>query len=313
MSALTQNILVLTLAVALDRFLPEPPNRIHPVAWMGRAIDSLKRLAPTEPTPALLFGAGLALGVVGVSASAAHLVMEALRSLGGPAYVLGGALILRSTFTVRGLSRAGHDIRRSLERSRLDEARAGLRNLVSRDPSSLDPPLIAAAAIQSVAENTTDSFVGPWLAFSIFGVPGAVAYRAVNTLDSMLGYRGAYEYLGKASARLDDFVNLVPARLSALLLLLGGLLGRLPAGRGWRILRRDRRLTTSPNSGWTMSAMAGLLGIRLEKPSHYCLGGGLDMPAACHIDRAVRLAERTAALAFLSAMGVLVLRVAVAG
>ena len=313
MNALAQNILVLVLALALDVFLPDPPNRIHPVAWMGRAIDALRRLAPTKPAPALLFGAVLALGVVGASTVVAHLVVGALQSVGEPAFVLGGALMLRYTFTVRGLSRAAHHVRESLERGRLDKARAGLRNLVSRDPSSLDLSLIAAAAIGSVAENTTDSFVGPWLAFSIFGVPGAVAYRAVNTLDSMLGYRGAYEFLGKASARLDDLVNLVPARLSALLLLSSGFLGRLPTGRGWRTLGRDRRFTTSPNAGWTMSAMAGLLGVRLEKPGHYCLGGKLDVPAAPHIGQAVRLAERTAALAFFITLGLLVLRLAVGG
>ncbi|MDE0233734.1 MAG: adenosylcobinamide-phosphate synthase CbiB [bacterium] len=313
MNALTQNILVLTLAVALDAFLPDLPNRIHPVAWMGRAINSLQRLSPSKPTPAVLFGAVLALGVVGVSAVVSHLVVEGLLNMGEPAYVLGGALILRYTFTVRGLSRAARRVRNSLELGRLDEARAGLRSLVSRDPSSLDQPLIAAAAIQSVAENTTDSFVGPWLAFSIFGVPGAVAYRAVNTLDSMLGYRGAYEYLGKVSARLDDLVNLIPARVSALLLLLSGFWQRLPAARGWRTLRMDRRLTPSPNAGWTMGAMAGLLGVRLEKQGQYCLGGKLDPPAAHHIDQAVRLAERTAAIAFFGALGLLVLRLSLTG
>lgn len=313
MNALTQNILVLTLAVALDVFLPDLPNSIHPVAWMGRAVNSLKRLAPERPTPALLFGAMLALGVVGVSSVVAHLVVEALHNVGELSYVVGGALILRYTFTVRGLSRAARRVRKSLELARLDEARAALRHLVSRDPSSLDRPLIAAAAIQSVAENTTDSFVGPWLAFAVFGVPGSVAYRAVNTLDSMLGYRGAYEYLGKVSARLDDLVNLIPARLSALLLLLSGFLERLPAGCGWRVLREDHRTTPSPNAGWTMSAMAGLLGVRLEKPGHFCLGAKLDMPAAHHIDRAVRLADRTAALAFFSTLALLVLRLAVAG
>ena len=96
------------------------------------------------------------------------------------------------------------------------------------------------AAIESAAENTTDSYVGPWLAFALFGLPGAVAYRALNTLDSMIGYRGRYEHLGKASARLDDLANLAPARLSALLMLAAGALRRLPARRGWH--------TASPRS-----------------------------------------------------------------
>ena len=108
-----------------------------------------------------------------------------------------------------------------------------LRSLVSRDARALTGPQVAMAAIESAAENTTDSYVGPWLAFALFGLPGAVAYRALNTLDSMIGYRGRYEHLGKASARLDDLANLAPARLSALLMLAAGALRRLPARRGW--------------------------------------------------------------------------------
>jgi len=173
---------------------------------------------------------------------------------------------------------------------------------------SLDQPLIAAAAIQSVAENTTDSFVGPWLAFSIFGVPGAVAYRAVNTLDSMLGYRGAYEYLGKVSARLDDLVNLIPARVSALLLLLSGFWQRLPAARGWRTLRMDRRLTPSPNAGWTISAMSGLLGVALEKSGHYRIGDGLPDPDSTDIRASVRVLYASAGLALPVVTGLLALR-----
>jgi adenosylcobinamide-phosphate synthase len=114
----------------------------------------------------------------------------------------------------------------------------------------------------------TDSFVGPWLFFALFGLPGAVAYRAINTLDSMLGYHGYYEHLGKASARLDDLANLVPARLSALLLVVGSFF--LPgqnAPAALRIMWRDHRRTESPNAGWTMSGMAGALGVKLEKTS----------------------------------------------
>ena len=272
MTPLTQNALVLILAVGLDRFLPEPPNRIHPVAWMGRAAHLLARIAPTGPIPALVFGGLIVVVVVGGSATAAWLVMSTLATLGSFAYVVGGTLLLRTTFTVRGLSRAARQTQRTLEQGRVDEARASLRSLVSRDPASLGPSQAAAAAIESVAENTTDSYVGPWMAFAVLGIPAAVAYRAVNTLDSMLGYRGAYEYLGKTSARLDDLVNLIPARVSALLMLLGGAVARQPVRRGWRTLIGDRRLTASPNAGWTMSAMAGLLGARLEKAGSLLLG-----------------------------------------
>ena len=106
-------------------------------------------------------------------------------------------------------------------------------------------------------------------------------------MDSMVGYRGTTEYLGKAAARLDDAVNLIPARVSALLLLASGWLARLPAGRAWRTMRSDRGATASPNAGVTMSAMAGLLGVRLEKPGHYVLGQELREPEPADIDRAV--------------------------
>ena len=309
----TQHFLVFVLAVAMDCFLPEPPNRIHPVVWMGVIAHRLARIAPTRPAPALVFGGLITLLVVGGSTVAAWLAMSALESLGTVAYLVGGTVVLRTTFTVRGLSRAARQTERSLEQGRLDEARTGLKSLVSRDPASLDRSLMSAAAIESVAENTTDSYIGPWMAFAVFGIPGAVAYRAVNTLDSMLGYRGAYQYLGKTSARLDDLVNLVPARVSALLVLLGGASARWPAGRGWRIMIRDRGLTASPNAGWTMSAMAGLLGVRLDKPGHYCLGRGLPPPDTEDIGRAVVVILRTAAVAFLATLGLLALRVMVIG
>ena len=167
---------------------------------------------------------------------------------------------------------------------------------------------MAASAIESVAENTTDSFIAPWLAFAILGVPGAVAYRAVNTLDSMLGHRGRYEYLGKAAARLDDIVNLIPARLSALLLLASGATMRLPVARGWRGMLHDQRLTASPNAGWTMGAAAGLLGTELEKVGHYRLGAGSRDPEARDIGVTVRLAERTAVFAVVVTIGVLAAR-----
>ena len=304
---------VVALAVILDRFLPEPPAAIHPVVWIGRATGLLVRRRPTAPLPAFAWGSAVVLLVVGASGFLAWLVMQGLAALGPVAYVLGGAVLLRTTFTVRGLSTAAGETRRALNEDRLDDARQSLRALVSRDAAGLTPPLVAAAAVESVAENTTDSYIGPWLAFATLGVPGAVAYRAVNTLDSVLGFRGANEYLGKAAARLDDLVNLIPARLSALLLLAGGAMMRLPVARAWRGMLRDQRLTESPNAGWTMGAAAWLLGIELEKPGHYRLGEGLRPPEANDIRLVVRLAGYTAVFGVVLALGVLAARHAITG
>jgi adenosylcobinamide-phosphate synthase len=148
--------------------------------------------------------------------------------------------------------------------------------LCSRDPTELDEPLIVAATLESLAENASDSGIAPLLYFCIGGVPGAVFYRAVNTLDAMIGYHGRYEYFGKASARLDDLLNWVPARLTALLLLLAGLVLGRDTRQGWRILRRDARKTESPNAGRPMATVAGLLRVELEKRGHYRLGDGFE-------------------------------------
>ena len=219
---LVLNAIVLALAVLLDRLLPEPPSRIHPVVWIGRTVEFLKRPAPRRPAFAFLYGCVIVVAVVGFWSILALIAVTVLKSLGPIAYVAGGAVILRTTFTVKGLSAAAEKTRQTLLEGRLNDARMSLRNLVSRDVTSLPESLVTAATIESVAENTTDSYIAPWLAFAILGVPGAMAYRAINTLDSMLGHRGPLEYLGKASARLDDVVNLVPTRLSALLLLIAG-------------------------------------------------------------------------------------------
>lgn len=311
--AFTLNVLVLLLAVALDLLLPEPPAIVHPVVWMGKAISAFERVAPAGPVAGLFFGCVVVIVIVGISCGVAWLAMIALSAVGPAAYVIGGAVMLRISFTARGLVLAAEETRTALERGHLDKARESLKSLVSRDAEDLSASLVAAAAIESVAENTTDSFIAPWLAFAVLGVPGAVALRAINTLDSMLGIRGRYEYFGKAAARLDDVANMIPARLSALLLLVSGGLGRHSLARGWRTMLRDRYLTASPNAGWTMGAMAGLLGVRLEKPGHYCLGEGLRESETEDIGKSIALARQTAAIGVVATLIVLAVRHAIFG
>ena len=303
------NVAVLLIALALDVLLPEPPNAVHPVVWMGRLISILERpLKRLGNTAAFSLGVLIAILVPALFAAAAWLAAIALFALGDIPFLVGAAVLLKTTFTVRGLASAARETQRSIEDADIHLARHSLRGLVSRDATELSKPLVAAAAIESVAENTTDSFIAPWLAFALLGLPGAFAYRAVNTLDSMIGYRGKYEYLGKASARLDDLLNLIPARLSALLLLLAGALSGCPVGQGWRTALREHRVTASPNAGWTIAAMAGLLGVSLEKPGHYRLGGEYGEPVAPDIGRSVRLAYIVAALGMIVAMGILALK-----
>ena len=304
------NVGVLLIALALDIALPEPPNAIHPVVWMGKAISALERLAAgLGNTMSFLVGVFMAVSVPVLFGGVAWLAAIGLREIGDIPFLIGCAVLLKTTFAVRGLGRATRDTQRSIETADISDARQSLRSLVSRDATALSEPLVAAAAIESVAENTTDSFIAPWLAFALLGLPGAFAYRAVNTLDSMIGYRGKYEYLGKASARLDDVLNLIPARIATGLLLVAGIVtAGCNAEQGWRTALREHRITASPNAGWTIAAAAGLLGVALEKPGHYRIGGEYGEPAASDIGRAARLMYVVAALGVLLCVGLIVSR-----
>ena len=304
------DIILLVLAVLLDLAVGELPNRFHPTAWMGKTVSLAERLAPKNARAQLVFGVLMVLLIPGLWAAAAYLAVQGLQNLHEVAYVLIGAGLLKTTFSVRMLQQVAARIRRLLVQGDLDEARSGLRAVVSRDVSNLTSEQTTAATVESVSENTTDSFVGPWLAFALFGLPGAFAYRAINTLDSMIGYHGRYEYLGKASAKLDDFINLIPARLTALLLVLSSAL--LPGQRvrgAWRIMWRDHGRTESPNAGWTMSGMAGALGVELEKVGHYRLGDQTRTLELQDINRAVQTMGLVAGLGLLLALGIIFVKV----
>ena len=266
---------VILTALALDLAAGDPPDAWHPVAWLGRLIGWMTGRAPKDgPNEQLAYGAAI-VGVASQAAAGAFWLAEQRMPGMGPAGFLGFALevaLLKFTFSLRGLLDAGDRVRRDLERQDIDAARIDVRALVSRDTADLSPELLASAAVESLAENFTDSVIAPLLAYRLFGLPGAAVYRAVNTCDAMIGYHGRYEYLGKAAARLDDVLNFAPARLSALLLAAAAPLAGGSATGALRVLRRDRGLTESPNAGWTMSAAAGALGVQLEKPGHYRLG-----------------------------------------
>jgi len=293
--------LVLLLALVLDLALGEPPNRLHPTVWIGKTVALAERIAPGPDSGRavqLISGGVMALAIPAAWGVAAWAAAYGLMQLHPVAYLVVVAVLLKTTFSIRMLHRVAADIGRILSSGDIAEARRQMSALVSRDTSQLTVGQMAAGAIESVAENITDSVVGPLLAFALFGLPGAVAYRAINTLDSMVGYHGRYEYLGKASARLDDLVNLIPARLAAGMLWLGtAILPGMAGGRAWSVMLSHRGRTESPNAGWTMAAMAGGLHVTLEKLGHYRLGDPAPEPLPAHIGTATRALYATAALA----------------
>ena len=309
MLGVPMDLYVLILAIVIDLVGRELPSRFHPTVWMGYTVKLAERVAPRGKVGGLVIGVLIALLVPAFWATAAWLAGWGLRELHTLAYLLGGALLLKSTFAVGMLHRVAAGTRDLIVGGDLDALRQNMRSLVSRDVSAMTPVQAIAATVESVSENTTDSFIGPWLAFALFGLPGALAYRAINTLDSMIGYRGEYEYLGKASARLDDLVNLAPARITALFLVFGGRI--LPGQRAtgaWRIMWRDHALTASPNAGWTMSGMAGALGVELEKDGHYRLGDPCRPLEPADISRAVQSMYWIAGCGLLVSLGLITLK-----
>jgi adenosylcobinamide-phosphate synthase len=268
-------ILILALAIVLDLALGDPPNAVHPVAWMGRVISFLERGSRAHrPLPLFLYGLLMVLLTLALFVIPSYLALYYLENLNMIAYIVVAAVLLKCTFTISGLRRAALKVRDLLEENKPEETRRELRALVSRDTRELPRPLLVSAAVESVAEGTCDSLVAPLFYFLLLGVPGAIGYRVVNTMDAMIGYHGRYEYLGKFAARLDDVLNFIPARLAAWLLVLAARVIKKTGRHAWRTALRDHARTESPNAGWPMAAMAGALNVRLEKVAHYQLGDG---------------------------------------
>lgn len=265
---------ILACALLWDLLLGELPNALHPVAWVGHVMAAWKRVAPRAGWIALVAGSVFALGLPFAFAFCIDWLLLALA-----AWPWGAALValflLQATFAFSGLFRAGNRVRASLAQGELGQARVGLGGLCSRDASELSAVEIETATVESLAENSSDSFVAPLFWLGLFGIPGAVFYRVANTADAMLGYRGDLELAGKAAARLDDALNLIPARITGFAMIAASSVVRLNRRGAWKVLMRDRGATTSPNAGWPMAAAAGALDTVLEKRGVYSLGESL--------------------------------------
>lgn len=284
----------LLLGLAADGVLGDP-RRGHPVAGFGRVAQLVERVIYRDGRAA---GTAHALGLGG----AAVLVGVAVERWGrrGPVLQLGTTAL--ATWLVLGgasLAEQGTAIGRELDAGDVTAARERLPNLCGRDPRRLDQFGLSRAAVESVAENTSDAVVAPLLWGAVAGVPGLLGYRAVNTLDAMVGYRSPrYRRFGWASARLDDVANLLPARVAALLTTLcAPVVGGSAAG-AWRVWRRDAKAHPSPNAGQVEAAFAGALEVRLGGRVRYAHGvedrpvlGDGRTPDAGHVTRAVELSR----------------------
>ena len=293
----------LLLALALDACFGDPRrlwDRVpHAVVLMGGAVARLEARWLDPSTPAAVQaqrGRALSLLVIGASVLVAVAVQELCIRL--PLGVLLLGLAMSTLLAARGLHDHVAAVAAGLEQS-LEEGRRAVAHIVGRDSTSLDAHAVARAAIESAAENFADGVVAPLFWGVLLGLPGMAAYKAVNTLDSMIGHRSPrYVHFGRFAARLDDVANWLPARLSALLILAAAafLPGASPAA-GWRALRRDASRHRSPNAGWPEAATAGALGLSLAGPRRYggelvddaWMGDGRAAATVTDVRRALRL------------------------
>lgn len=294
--------LAVLLALAVDRWLGEPPVRLHPVVWIGHYLGwAGQRIAPAAGIPlpqrdlaafargAIAWCAGAILAIT--VALALQLGLQRLPAWG---QLIALGLLLKPLLAWSMLKSEVLAVEAALSVS-LQQGRGRLSWLCSRDTSVLSESQVRETALESLAENLNDSVVAPLFWFALAGLPGAALYRFANTADAMWGYRGersgrVWEWAGKWAAHADDLLSWLPARLTALLLALAA--GGLSLVR----LRREARVTPSPNGGWPMGAMALALGVRLGKPGVYTLNATAQPPGPHDTDRACALAGRALGL-----------------
>jgi adenosylcobinamide-phosphate synthase len=267
------NILILAIALTLDLAIGEVPNTYHPISWLGKLISFEVKLLPKKGKGIqLVLGAFAVLITIGTITVLLFFLLGTLKEINLILYIITSGILLKLAFSIRGLARAVIDVKKLLIADKISKAKISLKSLVSRETDNFGKGQVVAATIESLAENSCDSFIAPLFYFLIFGVPGAIAYRIINTFDSMIGYHGQWEYSGKFAARIDDVVNFIPARIAAVLIVVAAWICKKNVVRSWQIMLRDHNKTQSPNAGWTMSAIAGALEIQLEKTGHYKLG-----------------------------------------
>ena len=297
-SVFVDSLLIFVLAFVIDAVFGEFPDRIHPTVWIGKVIAYFKAKFKNEnPRIEKVNGVILCLLAILVVAVPVYVLLFGIKYFfGWVPYIVASAILFKTTFAANCMRRYTIPIAEALKNGDLDKAKKGLYYIVRRDPANLSEQQIASAAVESIAESTTDGITSPFFFFALFGVPGAFAFRVVNTLDSMVGYKDEeHRNIGWFSASLDSIANYVPARVTAVLMVVAAALLGENWRESWRILQRDKTKTNSLNAGWTMSAMAGALGVQLEKAGHYALGDKGDISPA-HIRRALRIMELTAVL-----------------
>jgi adenosylcobinamide-phosphate synthase len=292
-------VCVLALAIVIDLLFRDPdPNypwklqyKLHPAVWMGNLTKLLEfHFKNSNPKIERLSGVFLALIVIITFTLPVYFGLRFLySSLGLLVYILAAAIILKTSFAIKLEADWGIAAAKAIESGDLTEARK-YSHFSRRDARDLTGQQIASSIIESIAENLTDFKLSPIFYYAVFGVPGAVAFKAINMLDGTVGFKDPeHIHIGWFSATLDTITNYVPARLTTILIVLASAILGEDYKNAWRIAQRDQAKVPSRNHGWQMAAMAGALRVQLEKPGHYVIGDRLEEMASSKIIRALKI------------------------
>ena len=317
----TLRLFALLLGFFLDLLLGDPSWLPHPIRAIGSLIaaleKTLRKLFPKRQGGELAGGAALVILVLALSGGFTLLVLWLCGQVGLWLRFLAETVLCYQLLATKFLRVESGKVYQALKAGDLPAARHAVSMIVGRDTEGLDEAGVARAAVETVAENASDGVIDPLLFLALGGAPLGMAYKAVNTMDSMVGYKNEkYLYFGRAAARLDDWVNFLPARIAGVLMCLGAAACGYDSREAWRVFRRDRKNHKSPNSAHTEAACAGALRLRLAGPNYYFgrlvekpwIGDDLRPIEALDILRAGRLLYAAAFFALLIFCGVPLVR-----
>ncbi len=291
-----EGIVIVGFALLLDFLMGDPKTKYHPTAWIGKLIAVLVPFSRNNSPKKELFGGILIVFVVVTIVSTLLVALDfgisllTIDVISLVVSIIVGSILLKTTIAIRGMQKHALSVVDALEKDDLDSARNHLSMIVKRNTKHLDKNHISSAVLESVSENTVDGITGPLFYYAIFGLPGAFVYRAINTIDSMIGYKTSlFRNIGWFGASCDTILNYIPSRLTGLVMILGALI----LGYNWKesfyIMKRDGKKLESPNAGFPMAALAGALGTKLEKINYYAIGEGNIEFTKSHIISAIRL------------------------
>ena len=289
---------IIIIALIIDLLFGEFPTQIHPVVWMGKLIALLKSLLINYRNK--ISGIILTILMAFIFTLATYVLLS-FSTINYIIYIFLSSIILTTTFAIKILLSSAEGIKNDLK-SNIITARKSLSYLVSRDTTNLSSEEIISATIETLTENITDSVIAPLFYAFIFGVLGAVFYRVINTLDAMVGYKKPEIIeIGWFPAKLDDILNYLPARITGMIVVIASVILKMDWRNSYKIMIRDARKPDSPNSGYSMAAAAGALGIKLKKVGYYEIGDNINPLTTEKISDAILLTKVTIVLFLLFA------------